>query len=492
MRLSAGRRWGVVALLALVLIIARWRTRLEPQQCDLTTYAVIGHELLAGRSLYSDLWDSKPPAIYVTYAAAERVAGYGWTAILLLNILFSVAILLLCYRLGGLWAAFFWTLVSGDLYLEANQPNTELMINACVMAAIACLLIPSKCVVRKGIAAGLLLALACLYKTVAIIPAVLLAAALLQLKSRRTAVALALSGGLVAAGVCAYFAAAGRWTDFWSATVVYNRHLAGQAPFAGYPLHFLKAMASLKFWGTVLPWRAWQPWFLLGGVAAVGCWRGWRRRDARWTLWSFWAGGTLVAIALPGYFFSHYFQLALPVLCLGAAWTLHDLQAGGHGRGVLIAGCLVMVTLGVMERDAIRYSPEEASYLLWGERFIRERAAGLELKTLPSNDVFYQWGTASGLYFYSGRRPPSGVLWHPSVVSGPVSQRLSERLIRDLERTSPAWIVSTQHALIQTPPTSPVFQWMQAHYQPVEGILSNAFFLYKRAPNPLRTAPSDS
>jgi hypothetical protein len=32
--------------------------------------------MLAGRHLYSDLWDHKPPAIHITFAAGELVAGY--------------------------------------------------------------------------------------------------------------------------------------------------------------------------------------------------------------------------------------------------------------------------------------------------------------------------------------------------------------------------------------------------------------------------------
>jgi hypothetical protein len=43
----------------------------------LTTYAVIAHEMLDGKQLYSDLWDHKPPGVHVTYAVAELLAGYG-------------------------------------------------------------------------------------------------------------------------------------------------------------------------------------------------------------------------------------------------------------------------------------------------------------------------------------------------------------------------------------------------------------------------------
>ncbi len=69
----------VAALLGLCALIffLRLHTYEEPLERDATIYAVIAHEMLNGKTLYTDLWDHKPPAIYVTYAAAELIAGYG-------------------------------------------------------------------------------------------------------------------------------------------------------------------------------------------------------------------------------------------------------------------------------------------------------------------------------------------------------------------------------------------------------------------------------
>ena len=71
------------ALLGLCALIfsLRLHTYDEPLERDLTTYAVIAHEMLNGKNLYSELWDHKPPAIHVTYAAAELIAGYGRNSI---------------------------------------------------------------------------------------------------------------------------------------------------------------------------------------------------------------------------------------------------------------------------------------------------------------------------------------------------------------------------------------------------------------------------
>src|SRR5438874_11529227 len=72
-------------LFALIFFL-RLHTYHEPLERDLTTYAVIAHEMLDGKALYSELWDHKPPAIHVTYAAAELIAGYGPKSILLMNV----------------------------------------------------------------------------------------------------------------------------------------------------------------------------------------------------------------------------------------------------------------------------------------------------------------------------------------------------------------------------------------------------------------------
>src|SRR2546421_10024444 len=130
------KNWSVVVLLALCALIfcSRLPTYHEPLQRDLTTYAVIAHEMLAGKSLYQHLWDHKPPAIHVTYAAAEMIAGYGRDSIFLMNVAAAIATLFACYfagsaagggRVGGFVAAGLWALASGGLGIQGNQPNTE-------------------------------------------------------------------------------------------------------------------------------------------------------------------------------------------------------------------------------------------------------------------------------------------------------------------------------------------------------------------------------
>ena len=143
---------ALVGLCALIFSL-RLHTYDEPLDRDLTTYAVIAHEMLNGKNLYSDLWDHKPPATHVTYAAAEIIAGYGRESIFLMNVAAAIATLFVCYwagssarggRAAGCFAAAFWAFTSGNLALEGNQPNTEVFMNVFLAAGFA-MLLPGVC-----------------------------------------------------------------------------------------------------------------------------------------------------------------------------------------------------------------------------------------------------------------------------------------------------------------------------------------------------------
>src|SRR5205807_1524632 len=100
----------------------------------------------------------------------------------------QIATLVACYFAGsaggrgplaGLIAATLWTLASGDLAIEGNQPNTEVFLNALLTAAFAIFARAEKNRIGIGGAflIGALFALASLYKQIVIIQAVLISVA---------------------------------------------------------------------------------------------------------------------------------------------------------------------------------------------------------------------------------------------------------------------------------------------------------------------------
>ena len=64
-------------LFSLLIILSRIQAYDGLLGVDTVTYAIMGNELLEGRALYSDLWDHKPPAIHLTFAAAQAMVGFG-------------------------------------------------------------------------------------------------------------------------------------------------------------------------------------------------------------------------------------------------------------------------------------------------------------------------------------------------------------------------------------------------------------------------------
>src|SRR5262249_19250897 len=130
--------YGCLVACILFIIAVRAVTYQEPVRGDQAVYAVIGHELLKGRSLYADLWDHKPPAIHASFALAELVTGFGPQQLFVLHIALSTSTFIGLFRDGnllgerraGLCAAVAWAIGSIFPHWEGYQPNTEVFLNA--------------------------------------------------------------------------------------------------------------------------------------------------------------------------------------------------------------------------------------------------------------------------------------------------------------------------------------------------------------------------
>ena len=471
---------AVLAGLCALVFFLRLHTYDEPLERDLTTYAVIAHEMLDGKALYSDLWDHKPPAIHVTYAAAESVAGYGRDSIFLMNMVGALGILLAVYfagcaagggKIGGLVAAGIWALAAGDLALEGNQPNTELFLNLFLAAGFVVFIRAEK----KGLGwkgallAGCLFALASLYKQVAAVPAALIAFTYLasaRPDRRRRALAEAILVGAIGAMawalVFAYFFARGHGQAFFDAVFNYNRYYSGSiwrnlthAP--EWSSESLEQLAVL---------------FPIGILCAAGIVLGLIFGPRRpWVFLLAFAAGAQVAVRLPGHAFPHYYQLWLPPLVIGAGWSVALLQRTLPVRlaplsyGTAGVVCLVLLAL---EWPCYKLPAADWSVKKYGGIFLEtEQLAGRIDKLLAPGESFYEWGSESGLYFTSGRQPLSGIVFADPVLSGPEAQNLCRRLLSELERSRPDLVVVNYSTLHQTAPGHPMLGWLQQNYRPL-------------------------
>ncbi len=155
-----------VGLVALVLasgaagvVVARLRTVHEPWGRDGAACALIGHDLLAGRKLCSDLLDHKRPAVDPRLAAAELVAGYGASAVFPVGCGTAVAAMLPVPLasaahardgVAGRWAARFSAMTCSGLARGASHPDAELFVGLCLATAVALALRRHGCGAPRG------------------------------------------------------------------------------------------------------------------------------------------------------------------------------------------------------------------------------------------------------------------------------------------------------------------------------------------------------
>jgi 4-amino-4-deoxy-L-arabinose transferase-like glycosyltransferase len=483
----------VILILSFFLIfLERFHTYHEPLERDITTYAVIGHELLRGRLLYSDLWDHKPPAIYATFAFAELIFGYGVVAIFWLNLIAALLTLGGIYQAGkwvggeegGLWAALFWAVISSDLYLEANQPNTEVFLNSFLTLAFVCWLHLEKGEKNTSavIMIGFFSLLASFYKQTAVLTTILLAVVHILLadnkKERITALRQTLSIASILAvgwlGLSAYFLWNHRLDDFLSDIFSYNySYVSFHSMFVG---NFSEKISQLDF-------GAHFGEFLVP-LLLVGCAGAWSQRKSRTRVWGFWLAyliGSEIQVFFSGRFYPHYYQLLLPPLVLGAAWGSIQIK-NFYGYKITppkwISGFLLLFVLVFHEIPFYGISATEWSQKKYGDIFIQsEELAGTINRILKPGETFYEWGNETGLYFTTKSSPPSGLFYSFPFFTPPMGRALSEKVILDLEAHKPELFIFSRRYMPDGWLGLPLISWLREHYRLMPGSNPNGNFL---------------
>ncbi len=454
--------------------LARLHTYNEPLDMDGSTYAVIARELLSGKDLYTDLWDHKPPAIYATYVAGQLIAGCGPAHVYLLGLSVAFLTMLGIYLAAaraagagaGLCAAAFWAIISADLLLQANQPNTEAFINASLIWALALLMqTPADGLgLRRLLSLGALLALASLYKHVALVTgAAMLAAHIVATGLRRRSVIEALSVTAVIAAiwgaVIGYFAATGRYTAFVDTVIGFNQTYSGSLWTNlqdGLRADRLTPEYMLQFWPLLVPIAA----LTLGRSGPLGL--------RTLILFLAFVLATIVSIALPGRFFAHYYQLWLPILCVLAACGIAVLRnAVGRPRLFPAFAAVIASLLGLLQVQNFARPPEEWARVKFGPQLLlSSRAAEIINQLLTADEQFFQWGHQPELYYYTGRRPVGGEFRSRLLLHGPRQEERTARLLRELQTHRPELIVRvTDHDF---PPNHPAPMWIMENYSALQ------------------------
>jgi hypothetical protein len=479
--------WVLLLVFAAGIVGERVYLYRAPLYGDICGYALIGHEMLSGRKLYSDLWERKPPLLYATFSAAELIVGYGRREIFLVNVVATLTTLVMVYiagagfgagRGGAIVAAALWTILSCDLDLTARQPDPEVFINLFIAAAIALLVHwPKARSIKAALLLGAMMAAATLYKhNIAIVCLFLCAAhALFPLsdsggqKRNRDRWIESLCAGvvliLVWAGLFIYFAAAGRLHAF--VDVLFHQNAAYSGSFAQ---NLARALRPDRLFPSWMMWAV-GPAALILGAAMMKNWRGrsepeFRRRCA---LWIAWVIGTWTAIALTGHLYPHYYQLWIPVWCIGGGWAGAALirsqtKTPGWFRYALVAGAFSFLL--VREGSQFRLTPQQWLARQFSYFNVQEQNdVGLLLgRLLKPNEQFWELGDDNALYFLSKHSPPSGLLFIDPLIYGDETREYWGRLVADLDRTNPDLVILSSAWLYFIPPDAPVFAWIDRNY----------------------------
>jgi hypothetical protein len=436
-------------------------------------------------ALYRDLWEQKPPGIYLTYLLGfllfgNRVSSIFWidyiAGALTVLAVFDLSRRLVSLRFGALAAAVVavGTLPAaryaygGFRERAITEPFITLLAAAAAWATVMAI---TRTRDRWSMAAGLFIGLAFIFKQTALIywPALgLWTWFATDTATARRFLLYSLPGLVVAPSLAFVWL----WTqgvlgDAWVALVEYNMaYLAlGSQGLAGTVTGFVH-----QIWRRAKSDEVWT----LGTVSALVALCAWRWRSTKpgrvASLGVIWLGAALIAIVANGpRLFTTYFVPPLVPLCLLFAWLLHQTLASGR-RWRMAAGFLILGFTGAMLgwsgslNRAITATAWDAHHLLrhsdrqeYLQRFHsraqtfsaadNERLAQyIRAHTAPRDRIFV-FGMTAGTYFSSERFPASRFLWAYPPVSNMIDRPefRVETLAGELASRAPRYIVLQRH-----------------------------------------------
>jgi hypothetical protein len=460
----------------------------EPLGLDQSLFAFYGTWIGRGLTLYRDLWDSKPPGIFVLYALAARVAGVAHSA-WCLDALAAIAAALLAARLvtvlggsraaattAGIAALFVTSapVFGGPMLAAQAEPLAAPLLLGAALAA-------RRAGARAALVCGVLVGAAALLKLVALVwlpMAWMWAAPAARRDGRR---ALAVLGGVALPFVIAalVLAARGALGDAVTATLVYPRAYAAEiASRTNFAAAVARGVERLVRGAPVL--------LVLAATAGVSAWRA---RAASGTIpqhvvralgaWlALAAFGVATQMQMAGY---HLFLLVPPLVLLagfGASyWARALARAWGAARSGQASGASKCIALGLVLAVPValeaqlwlrHYAPHVArlagrigddTFLAalggpgprWREaRDIAHRILDASAAANPPHEkTIFVWGLAPAIYALADCRPATRFAFHQTffVEGAPLATRFPNvlhrraELVATFERHPPTWVV---------------------------------------------------
>ena len=461
---------------------------------DQGTYLTIGQGLLEGKQLYRDLWDNKPPGIFIVYAGIAKLFGRVMWSAAAVDILLLLLISYFLFRFtepylgraGAAIAVMIHASWHGEMrYFWIAQPETFQV--ACVLAGYLLMKRRGQWWKATSFAAGLLFGYACWlkYNAVAFLPFLLFLPFLdtrgLDREPPRVSLSIPwrnwlaraafLLGGLVAAIgiVVAWIAFKGAWPAMKEVQFEVLPRYAAMA-IQRNP-HYLRSV----FVRTSYYLGVWNLWATLAGLLV-----GWMRRDLRRFAPVFLAASlAYIATVMQVRFHDYYFQTCYPFFAAIWAYLAVSIYEGTcvlarnfrHRGWGLAAGLIWIVFANAIfwplpdefNKLAMRYeelrewrADHERFYSDYPRQLPFELLRGqfdvihyLEKNARPSDGV-YLWGSNCLIYYLSGHQAPTRFVSNLGIVSLWAQPSWREELVRDLRNAQPRFIIVTRRDALPT------------------------------------------
>ena len=448
---TRGSLWILALSLVTVSALAlRIPTTAEPLGIDQGLFASAARGLARGMVLYRDVWDQKPPAIFLTYRAAFSWLGWTSSTIAWLDLLASAATTAFVFAIarrhggavaGAVAAALFaaltmpsWLYRNGGI-LERSVPEVFIMLAMATAVWLASGL-RERASIARAAGLGACVGIAMVFKPNAgvYLPALLAWVFVYQAGTFRDFVRtfVVASAAILVAPILTFLWlwATGALPETWTALVTFNRfYVSGGFTAGGYARAFADAVGlRVKT----------EPLWIAGAIGtAVVIWDliRVRRIDAFAALAVAWGAGAALTIATNGIFlFNTYFIQALAPLALLATWLL----AAGVSRTaihrVAAIAAMALMTLVLWQRHyigrvaefvdldsrALAGTIDQTTYLErfggygndrgYSARANAELAAYIRARTSADDEIYLFGINGSGVYFATDRRPAARFL----------------------------------------------------------------------------------
>ncbi len=451
-----------------------------PFERDEGVYATIAEGMLKGQVPYRDLFDNKPPIVFVWYALSflmfgEDVAAPRIIAAVLLSFttlsLFAQVRMLFPRGVAYL-AAIFFALSTGLPYVALHANTEAYLLFPLVTSLLSFTMgIRSR---RPGwfLLSGVLGGLAIMTKQVAFWNLFALAGVAIWWRWRAAGggwkaflpAAYLFAGSAIAVAVVALpFAYSGALDDFFYANLSYNYKYVGILSSAHHLFILKRTFLFFLFFSAVA-----AP-LVIGAI--VGLLTLLRIRKSRgYYLFMAWALACALGVATGGRFYPHYFLEILPALAVLTAIVTYDRFRNRRFRPVpklaLLAAAIfvgVSLTTSALLYFAPRGTEQRFSNDVYHQKQWEEASqqlgAYIAARTEPEDRIF-NYGVESQLYFYADRLPAAPYFYDWAFIYD--ETKLTET-INVLRESQPAYIIdSMQPPLFKLSERSPEFESLLA------------------------------